>query len=141
MGKVSNTAAQLQIAKMEADLAEAKATLAKKRYEQLRQQLVNEMVNENLPKFEIGETGELDGLSFRLETKKRWSPVVDNKDLLYDKLLNEAPELFTITAAALTKYCNDLADMNNGEIPDGLKSLVKKYDDTHVVVRTVKRRN
>ena len=124
---------------MEADLAEAKASLAKKRYEQLRQQLVNEMVNENLPKFEIGKDGDLDGLSFRLETKQRWSPVVENKDILYDKLLKDAPELFTITAAALTKYCNDLAELNEGDIPESLKSLVKKYDDTHVVVRTVKR--
>ena len=139
MGKASNTAAELQIAKMEADLAEAKASLAKKRYEQLRQQLVNEMVNENLPKFEIGKDGDLDGLSFRLETKQRWSPVVENKDILYDKLLKDAPELFTITAAALTKYCNDLAELNEGDIPESLKSLVKKYDDTHVVVRTVKR--
>lgn len=124
---------------MEADLAEAKASLAKKRYEQLRQRLVNEMVNENLPKFEIGKDGDLDGLSFRLETKQRWSPVVENKDILYDKLLKDAPELFTITAAALTKYCNDLAELNEGDIPESLKPLVKKYDDTHVVVRTVKR--
>lgn len=139
MGKASNTAAELQIAKMELDLAEAKAQVAKKRYEFLRQQLVNEMVSENLPKFEIGKDGDLNGLSFRLETKQRWSPVVDVKDLLYEKLLNDAPELFTITPAALTKYCNDLAERNEGEIPEELKGLVKKYDDTHVVVRTVKK--
>ena len=139
MGKASNTAAELQIAKMEADLAEAKASLAKKRYEQLRQQLVNEMVNENLPKFEIGKDGDMDGLSFRLETKQRWSPVVEVKDVLYDTLMKDAPELFTVTPAALTKYCNDMQERNNGELPDSLKSLVKKYDDTHVVVRTVKK--
>lgn len=139
MGKASNTAAELQIAKLEMDLAEAKASSAKKRYEQLRQQLVNEMVNENLPRFQIGEDGDLDGLSFRLETKQRWSPVVENKDILYETLLNEAPELFTVTPAALTKYCNDLLERNDGEIPERLKSLVKKYDDTHVVVRTVKK--
>lgn len=138
MGKASQTAAELQIAKMEADLAEAKASSAKKRYEQLRQQLVNEMVNENLPKFEIGSDGDLNGLSFRLETKKRWSPVVENKDVLYDKLLRSVPELFTITPAALTKYCNELIE-RDGDIPEELKELVKNYDDTHVVVRTVKR--
>lgn len=139
MGRASNTAAELQIAKMEADLAEAKASVAKKRYEQLRQQLVNEMVSENLPKFEIGKDGDLDGLSFRLETKQRWSPVVEVKDVLYETLMAKAPELFTITPAALTKYCNDLQERNEGELPEELKTLVKKYDDTHVVVRTVKK--
>lgn len=124
---------------MEADLAEAKAAVAKKRYEQLRQQLVNEMVSENLFKFQIEKDEELDSLSFRLETKQRWSPVVEVKDVLYDSLMKAAPELFTITAAALTKYCNDLCERNNGELPQELKPLVKKYDDTHVVVRTVKR--
>lgn len=124
---------------MEADLAEAKASVAKKRYEQLRQQLVNEMVSENLPKFEIGKDGDLDGLSFRLETKQRWSPVVEVKDVLYETLMAKAPELFTITPAALTKYCNDLQERNEGELPEELKALVKKYDDTHVVVRTVKK--
>jgi len=124
---------------MEADLAEAKAAAAKKRYEQLRQQLVNEMVSENLFKFQIEKDEELDSLSFRLETKQRWSPVVEVKDVLYDSLMKAAPELFTVTAAALTKYCNDLCERNNGELPQELKPLVKKYDDTHVVVRTVKR--
>ena len=139
MGKASNTAAELRIAKLEADLAQAKADSAKKRYEQLRQQLVSEMINENVFKFEIGKDDELVGLSFRLETKQRWSPVVDTKDILYENLLQSAPELFTVTAAALTKYCNDLCEQNEGELPEGLKPLVKKYDDTHVVVRTVKR--
>ena len=139
MGRASNAAVELRIAKMEADLAEAKATEAKKVYENYRRQLVNEMVNETVFKFEIEKTDELDGLSFRLETKQRWSPVVEVKDILYAKLIQEAPELFTITAAALTKYCNDLCEQNNGELPEDLKALVKKYDDTHVVVRTVKR--
>lgn len=124
---------------MEADLAEAKAAAAKKKYEQLRQQLVNEMVSENLFKFQLEKDDELDSLSFRLETKQRWSPVVENKDILYEELMQSAPELFSITAAALTKYCNDLCEQNNGELPQELKPLVKKYDDTHVVVRTVKR--
>lgn len=139
MGKASLTAQELRIAKMEADLAEAKYTAAKKRYEQLRQQLVNEMVNETLFKFEISGDENLNGLSLRLETKQRWSPVVESKDILYDSLLKSVPELFTITPAALTKYCNDVIEMNNGELPESLKGLVKKYDDTHVVVRTVKR--
>ena len=139
MGRASSTAAELRIAKMEADLAEAKATAAKKKYEQLRQQLVNEMVSENLFKFQLEKDDELDSLSFRLETKQRWSPVVENKDILYEELMQSAPELFSITAAALTKYCNDLCEQNNGELPQELKPLVKKYDDTHVVVRTVKR--
>ena len=124
---------------MEADLAEAKASVAKKKYEQLRQQMVNEMVSENLFKFEIKGDDELDSMSFRLETKQRWSPVVEVKDVLYESLMKTAPELFSVTAAALTKYCNDLCEQNNGELPQELKSLVKKYDDTHVVVRTVKR--
>lgn len=139
MGKASVTAAELRIAKMEADLAEAKASVAKKKYEQLRQQMVNEMVNENLFKFEIKGDDNFDGMSFRLETKQRWSPVVEVKDVLYESLMQKAPELFSVTAAALTKYCNDLCEQNNGELPQELKSLVKKYDDTHVVVRTVKR--
>lgn len=139
MGKASVTASQLRLAKIEADLAEAKASAAKKKYEQYRSQIVNEMVNEHLFKFEIDPDDSLDAMSFRLETKQRWSPVVDVKDILYEKLLQEAPELFSITPAALTKYCNDLCEANNGELPDSLKGLVKKYDDTHVVVRTVKR--
>ena len=139
MGKASVTAAELRIAKMEADLAEAKATAAKKKYEQLRQQMVNEMVNENIFKFEIKGDENLDSMSFRLETKQRWSPVVEVKDVLYENLMKTAPELFSVSAAALTKYCNDLCERNDGELPPDLKSLVKKYDDTHVVVRTVKR--
>lgn len=139
MGKASVTAADLRIAKMEADLAEAKASAAKKRYEQLRQQMVSEMVSENLFKFEITSEEGLDAMSFRLETKQRWSPVVESKDILYEKLRERAIELFTISPAALTKYCNDLCEMCGGELPDELKGLVKKYDDTHVVVRTVKR--
>ena len=139
MGKASNTAAELRIAKLEADLAEAKATEAKKRYEQLRQQIVNGMVNENLFKLEINKEDDLPAISFRLETKQRWSPVVEVKDVLYENLMKTAPELFTITPAALTKYCNDLCERNEGQIPEALKPLVKKYDDTHVVVRTVKR--
>ena len=139
MGKASVTAAELRLAKMEADLAEAKATAAKKKYEQLRQQLVSEMVNENLFKFETVEDDDLPALSFRLETKQRWSPIVDVKDELYEQLLSDAPELFSITPAALTKYCNDLCEQNDGELPETLRTLVKKYDDTHVVVRTVKR--
>ena len=139
MGKASNTAAELRIAKLEADLAEAKATEAKKRYEQLRQQIVNEMVNENLFKLEINKEDDLPAISFRLETKQRWSPVVEVKDVLYENLMKTAPELFTITPAALTKYCNDLCERTEGQIPEVLKPLVKKYDDTHVVVRTVKR--
>lgn len=139
MGKASNTGAELRLAKLEADLAEAKAVVAKKRYEQLRQKLVNEMVNENLFTFQIDSEDDLDRMSFRLETKQRWSPVVEVKDILYEKLQDSAPELFSITAAALTKYCNDLCERNNGELPEELKGLVKKYDDTHVVVRTIKR--
>ena len=129
----------MRIAKMEADLAEAKATVAKKKYEQLRQQMVNEMVNENLFKFEIKGDEDFEGMSFRLETKQRWSPVVEVKDVLYDGLMKTAPELFSVTAAALTKYCNDKCEANGGELPSELQGLVKKYDDTHVVVRTVKR--
>lgn len=139
MSRATITAAELRIAKLEADIAEAKASAAKKKYEQLRTQMVSDMVSENLFKCELKGDDDFDGMSFRLETKQRWSPVVDVKDILYDKLLKEAPELFSITAAALTKYCNDLCEQNNGEIPNELKSLVKKYDDTHVVVRTVKR--
>lgn len=139
MGKASSTALELRIAKLEADIAEAKYSEAKKKYEQLRQQLVSEMVSENLFKFEINKDEEFDGLSFRLETKQRWSPVVEVKDILYESLMERAPELFTITAAALTKYCNDLCENNDGELPPELKPYVKKYDDTHVVVRTVKR--
>ena len=140
MGKASITAAELRIAKLEADIAEAKATAAKKKYEQLRTQMVNDMVSENLFKCELQSDEDFDGMSFRLETKQRWSPVVEEKDVLYDVLMDKAPELFSITPAALTKYCNDLQERNNGELPNELKGLVKKYDDTHVVVRTVKRK-
>lgn len=139
MAKASVTAAELRIAKMELDLAEAKAKAAKTKYENLRQQMVNEMVNENLFKFEIKGDDVMEGMSFRLETKQRWSPVVEVKDVLYDTLRVIAPELFTISPATLTKYCNDICEMNNGELPQDLASLVKKYDDTHVVVRSVKR--
>lgn len=139
MGKASITAAELRIAKLEADIAEAKASVAKKKYEALRQQMVNDMVSENFLKFEIKADDDFDGMSFRLETKQRWSPVVEAKDVLYENLRAAAPELFSITAAALTKYCNDLCEQNGGDLPPELEGLVKKYDDTHVVVRTIKR--
>lgn len=139
MSRASKTGADLRIAKMEMDLAEAKYSAAKKEYERLRAQIVGEMVNEGLFTFEIEGDEDLKGMSFRLETKKRWSPVVEAKDILYDGLMHTAPELFSITPAALTKYCNDLCEMNNGDLPSELQGLVKKYDDTHVVVRTTKR--
>ena len=119
MAKTSDTAAEIRIAKLEMDLAEARFSAAKKKYEQLRAQLVNEMVNENLFKFEIKGDEDTDGMSFRLETKQRWSPVVEVKDVLYSELMQVAPELFSVTPAALTKYCNDLCERNNGELPGG----------------------
>ena len=140
MGKSSNTAEQLALAKLEYEVAQAQADLKKKEYEHLRAQLLNDMVLDNVPRFEYrSDNPNIPVLSFRLETKERWSPVVDNKDRLYEKLKQDAPELFGITAAALTKYVGEIVAQNDGVLPDEYSGLVKKYDDTHVVVRELKR--
>ena len=76
-------------------------------------------------------------MSFRLETKERWSPVVEEKGQLLDILKVEAPELFTVSAPTLSKFINNLIE-TYGELPPQYEGLVKKYDDTHVVVRITK---
>lgn len=130
MAKASLTAQQLKLAKLEYEVAQAEADEKKKKYEQLRKQLCNDMVNEELLKFEIS------GLSLRLETVSRYSPVVENKDKLIETLKDDAPDLFTITAPTLSKYIANLVEENNEQIPDKYKNLVKCYDETHVVVRS-----
>lgn len=137
MSKSIQIARELRLAKLEYEVAQAQADERKAKYEKLRYQLVSEMVLDNLPKFELDSEGDIPKYTFRLETKERWSPVIENKDLLMTKLKNEAPELFTITAPTLSKYIADIVEMN-GELPDSFKNLVKKFDDTHVVVRTSK---
>lgn len=137
MGKSTETAAKLALLKRQIEIAEAEIKPLKDEYEQLRKELVSEMVMDNMPQFKIalGETG---ALKFSLRTTTRWSPIVDNKDLLYKKLLSEKPELFSITAAALTKLMNDIYEANDENMPDEFEKLVKKYDETHVEVRSVK---
>lgn len=140
MSKSSTTAQQLALAKLEYEVAQAQADQKKKEYEHLRAQLMTDMVLDNVPRFEYrSDNPNIPVLSFRLETKERWSPVVDNKDKLYSVLKQEAPELFGITAAALTKFIGEIVAQNDGALPDKYSGLVKKYDDTHVVVREVKR--
>jgi hypothetical protein len=138
MSKSVEVAKELALAKLEYELAQADADTKKKRYEALRVQLADEMINDNLPKFEINCEA-LPKYSFRLETKERWSPNVTNKDKLYDLLKVEAPELFTINAATLSSFINNEVLTNDGVLPEKYNDLVKKYDDTHVVVRTLKR--
>ena len=133
--KYLQTARQLRIAKLEYEIAEYEANQKKKVYEALRAQMANDMVMGEVPRFEIAATEGLDGLSFRLETKDRWSPVVENKDQLIDLLKEEAPDIFTITAPTLSKYIENIVLENGGEVPERYKNLVKVYEDTHVVVR------
>lgn len=138
MNKHSMTARKLRLAKLEYEIAQERADAKKKIYEALREQMVNDMVMSGVPRFDIEQDDDMPGLSFRLETKERWSPVVDNKDELIDLLKVEAPDLFTVTAPALSKYINNITAENDGELPDKYKGLVKMYEDTHVVVRTKK---
>lgn len=132
------TANELRIAKLEYEIAQADADQKKQIYERLRYQLTSDMVLGGMQSFEIGSTDNLSGLSFRLQTKDRYSPVVENKDKLIELLKTEAPDLFTITAPTLSSYMNNIAAENGGELPDKYKNLVKLYEDTHVVVRTKK---
>lgn len=138
--KLAMTAKQIRLAKLEYEVAQAEADAKKKIYEALRVQLTNDMVSCELPKFEIAASQEegLSGLSFRLETKERWSPVVDNKDQLIEVLKQDAPEIFTVTAPALSKFIGEVVASNDGEIPARYAGLVKVYEDTHVVVRLKK---
>lgn len=138
MGKSVDTARELAIAKLEYEVAQAAADEKKKRYEALRAQLVSEMVMDNMPKFELS-LEHAPSFSFRLETKTRWSPVVDNKDILYEKLREDAPELFTVSAASLTKFIDELYLSNEEKLPPKYEGLVKSYEDTHVVVRQLKK--
>lgn len=138
MSKSVQTAKELRLAKLEYEIAQAKADELKQVYEKLRHQLVSEMVMDNMPKFELDSEGNVPKYTFRLETKERWSPIIENKDLLMTKLKTEAPELFTITAPTLSKYIADIVEINGG-LPEEFKDLVKKFDDTHVVVRTSKK--
>lgn len=139
MDKYALTAQKLRIAKLDYEIAQAEADEKKKIYEQLRRQLCNEMVASEVLKFEIASQDNVSGLSFRLETKTRWSPVVENKDRLVEKLRNEAFDLFSISAAALTSYMQNIVEANDGELPQEYTNLVKPYDETHVVVRSKKK--
>lgn len=139
MDKYALTAQKLRIAKLDYEIAQADADEKKKVYEQLRRQLCNEMVASEVLKFEIAPQDSISGLSFRLETKTRWSPVVENKDRLVEKLRNDAFDLFSISAAALTSYMQNIVEMNDGELPKEYINLVKPYDETHVVVRSKKK--
>jgi hypothetical protein len=139
MDKYALTAQKLRIAKLDYEIAQADADEKKKVYEQLRRQLCNEMVASEVLKFEIAPQDNTSGLSFRLETKTRWSPVVENKDRLVEKLRNDAFDLFSISAAALTSYMQNIVEMNDGELPKEYINLVKPYDETHVVVRSKKK--
>lgn len=139
MDKYALTAQKLRIAKLDYEIAQADADEKKKVYEQLRRQLCNEMVASEVLKFEIAPQDNISGLSFRLETKTRWSPVVENKDRLVEKLRNDAFDLFSISAAALTSYMQNIVEMNDGELPKEYINLVKPYDETHVVVRSKKK--
>lgn len=139
MDKYALTAQKLRIAKLDYEIAQADADEKKKVYEQLRRQLCNEMVASEVLKFEIAPQDNASGLSFRLETKTRWSPVVENKDRLVEKLRNDAFDLFSISAAALTSYMQNIVEMNDGELPKEYINLVKPYDETHVVVRSKKK--
>jgi hypothetical protein len=139
MDKYALTAQKLRIAKLDYEIAQADADEKKKVYEQLRRQLCNEMVASEVLKFEIASQDDVSGLSFRLESKTRWSPVVENKDRLIEKLKVDASDLFTISAAALTSYMQNIVEMNNGELPQEYTNLVKPYDETHVVVRSKKK--
>ena len=139
MDKYALTAQKLRIAKLDYEIAQAEADEKKKIYEQLRRQLCNEMVASEVLKFEIASQDNVSVLSFRLETKTRWSPVVENKDRLVEKLRNDAFDLFSISAAALTSYMQNIVEMNDGELPKEYINLVKPYDETHVVVRSKKK--
>lgn len=139
MDKYALTAQKLRIAKLDYEIAQADADEKKKVYEQLRRQLCNEMVASEVLKFEIAPQDNTSGLSFRLETKTRWSPVVENKDRLVEKLRNDAFDLFSISTAALTSYMQNIVEMNDGELPKEYINLVKPYDETHVVVRSKKK--
>lgn len=139
MDKYALTAQKLRIAKLDYEIAQEEADEKKKVYEQLRRQLCNEMVASEVLKFEIAPQDNTSGLSFRLETKTRWSPVVENKDRLVEKLRNDAFDLFSISAAALTSYIQNIVEMNDGELPKEYINLVKPYDETHVVVRSKKK--
>lgn len=139
MDKYALTAQKLRIAKLDYEIAQEEADEKKKVYEQLRRQLCNEMVASEVLKFEIAPQDNTSGLSFRLESKTRWSPVVENKDRLVEKLRNDAFDLFSISAAALTSYMQNIVEMNDGELPKEYINLVKPYDETHVVVRSKKK--
>lgn len=139
MDKYALTAQKLRLAKLDYEIAQEEADEKKKVYEQLRRQLCNEMVASEVLKFEIAPQDNTSGLSFRLETKTRWSPVVENKDRLVEKLRNDAFDLFSISAAALTSYMQNIVEMNDGELPKEYINLVKPYDETHVVVRSKKK--
>lgn len=139
MDKYALTAQKLRIAKLDYEIAQEEADEKKKVYEQLRRQLCNEMIASEVLKFEIAPQDNTSGLSFRLETKTRWSPVVENKDRLVEKLRNDAFDLFSISAAALTSYMQNIVEMNDGELPKEYINLVKPYDETHVVVRSKKK--
>ena len=139
MDKYALTAQKLRIAKLDYEIAQEEADEKKKVYEQLRRQLCNEMVASEVLKFEIAPQDNTSGLSFRLETKTRWSPVVENKDRLVEKLRNDAFDLFSISAAALTSYMQNIVEMNDGELPKEYINLVKPYDENHVVVRSKKK--
>lgn len=138
MEKYTSTAQKLRLAKLDYELARSVADEKKKIYEQYRRDLCTQMVASEVRKFEILPSDDIPGLSFTLETKERWSPVVENKDRLMELLKTRAPELFTINANTLNSYLTDVVE-TFGEVPVEYRDLIKKYDDTHVTVRTKRR--
>lgn len=137
MDKYALTAQQLRLAKLEYEVLQAQADAKKKEYEALRKQLCNDMVSNEILKFNIAKTDTEPGMSFRLESKERWSPVVEEKGALFNVLRSEAPDLFTVLPATLNKFINNQIEAY-GQLPPQYEGLVKKYDDTHVVVRITK---
>lgn len=137
MDRYALTAQQLRLAKLEYEALQAQADAKKKEYEALRKQLCNDMVSNEILKFNIAKTKDEPAMSFRLESKERWSPVVEEKGALFTVLRNEAPDLFTILPATLNKFIGNLVE-TYGQLPPQYQGLVKKYDDTHVVVRITK---
>lgn len=135
MERYEELALQLRDTKIMYERMQAEADDLKASYELLRKELADAMVAGEMFKFEIKPSDGLDGLSFGLESKERWSPVVENKDKLYALLQRTAPDLFTINAKTLSKYISDIKEANNDTLPPELDGLVKCYDDTHVVVR------
>lgn len=93
------------------------------------------MVGDNVKQLGLAADGEIPGLSISMGIVQSWSPVVENKDKLYDILKEDAPALFSVNSRSLNSYIKDIYDLNSKQLPKKYEGLVKVFEDSHLTFK------